>query len=85
VSIEFTETQERILALLSDGLPHTRSEIHGCLPDDMGAITNIKAHLTAIRKKLPPGEMILFTIDRLNRRVYQHVRQIRRARMITDE
>lgn len=55
-----TPTQRCLLHTLSDGLPHTRRELHRCLPDDLGALSNIKVHLSAMRKLLRPrGEDIL--------------------------
>lgn len=48
----FTPTEKRMLAVLADGLPHTRQELHACLVDDMGALSNIRPHLTAIRRTL---------------------------------
>lgn len=43
-----------MLTILADGLPHRREELHACLPDDLGDLSNIKAHLTAIRKAIRP-------------------------------
>ncbi len=72
----YTPTQAKILALLSDGLPHSRKEIHGCLPDELSNITTIQAHISYMRKSLrPKGEDILCEI--YNRTVhYRHVRLI---------
>lgn len=56
----FTPTQQCMLDVLSDGQAHTREELHACLPDEMGALSNIQAHLCAIRKQLRPiGQDIL--------------------------
>ena len=51
---QFTRTQQAILNVLADGLPHARQEIHACLPDELGAMSNIRAHLSNIRKGLRP-------------------------------
>lgn len=74
----FTPTQQRILDVLSDGLPHTPEELHGCLDDELGDIENIRPHLTAIRKQIRPfGADILCVIH--NRTAhYQHVRLLAR-------
>lgn len=48
----FTPVQRRMLAVLSDGEPHSRQELHGCLADDLGALSNIRWHLMQLRKKL---------------------------------
>lgn len=53
-----TPTQARIMALLSDGELHRREEIRRLLPDDLGAVSNIKAHISALRRRLRPGEYI---------------------------
>ena len=41
-----------MLAVLADGQPHTRDELHACLPDELGPGSNIRPHLSAIRKRL---------------------------------
>lgn len=72
----FTKTQQAMVDILSDGMPHTREELHACCgPSSM---STIRFHLTYIRKKLPPGEDILLRI--LNRRrYYQWVRLLASA------
>lgn len=56
----WTPTQRRMLALLSDGMPHSRHELHACLEDNLGAITNIRDHISKLRGKLRPrGETIV--------------------------
>lgn len=52
--LSLTPTQDRMLSILADGLPHTRRELHGCLYDDQGALGNIRNHIAALRKKLRP-------------------------------
>lgn len=51
---DWTPTQKRMLAVLADGKPHRRKELHACLCDEMGPLSNIRAHLTHIRKRLRP-------------------------------
>jgi len=51
----FTPTQKAMLNVLSDGHRHTREELHACLPDELGPISNIRTHLMHIRKKLRPA------------------------------
>lgn len=48
----FTPTESRLLAVLADGQPHSRRELHACLPDDLGALSNIQPHLTVLRRRL---------------------------------
>lgn len=63
--MKFTPTQRRILALLSDNRPHTPEELHRLLPDELGVVTNVRAHLTELRKKLrEDGEDV--SCDRVN-------------------
>jgi len=73
---EFTPVQRRMLEVLADGRPHTPLELHACLVDELGPVSNIKFHLTTIRKKLRPrGEDIICEIH--NRKMhYRHVRLI---------
>ncbi len=57
----FTPTEGKIMAILGDGLLHSREELHACLPDELGKRDNLKVHLSNIRKKLNPiGQDIVF-------------------------
>lgn len=49
-----TPTQRRLLAVLADGQPHSRHALRACLFDDLGSLSNIKAHLSHLRGKLRP-------------------------------
>jgi hypothetical protein len=71
---ELTPTQRKILGLLSDGQAHAAREIKRLLPDDLGAVTNVKPHLSRLRKTLRArGEDIRCEI--VNGAVrYRHVR-----------
>lgn len=48
----FTPTEQRIIDLLSDGLPHARSELMGLLNDDMTTVKTLGMHIYRIRNKL---------------------------------
>lgn len=50
----FTPTELRMLALLADGLPHTREELRSCLFDDLSELSAIKRHISTIRRKIRP-------------------------------
>lgn len=52
--MDYTPVQRRILKVLADGEPHDRAELHACLVDDLGPLSNIRVHLTRLRKKLRP-------------------------------
>jgi len=49
---DFTPTHKRMLAVLADGQPHTRQELHACLVDDLGPLSNVSYHLTTLKPKL---------------------------------
>jgi hypothetical protein len=60
----FTKTQEKILAVLADGMPHTREELRKCFDDGSGVplsgLQQLNNNLTAIRKVIRPlGQEIL--------------------------
>lgn len=67
-------TMRKMLEVLSDGLPHTREELHACLFDELGAMKNISKYLTMMRKYLAPKGMGILT-QFINRRMcYRQVR-----------
>lgn len=60
VMVRFTPTQQRIMDLLSDGQPHGRTELHGCLRDSLSEVQTIENHISHLRKVLRPrGEDII--------------------------
>ncbi len=73
-----TPTHQRMLKLFSDGLPHTRRELHACLDDELSALATIQYHISTLRKLLPAGEAIDCVF--VNRRFcYRHVRLLASA------
>ena len=52
--IQLTPTQEKMLGVLSDGMRHTRQELHACLSDELAPLSNIQMHISNIRKVLRP-------------------------------
>ena len=75
----FTPTEQKMLAILADGLPHTQEELHACLYDDLGRLGNIHMHISNIRKILRPcGESIICEFFR-RKRWYRHVRLLASA------
>ena len=72
---KLTPTERKILALLSDGLPHAREEIHSLLWDELSQRETIRYHISKLRKKLPPGHIIVCVrgYGKDSHR-YQHVR-----------
>jgi len=71
--MDFTDTQEALLAVLSDGKPHDRSELLSAM-DKLTDFKTVRVHISNIRKKLRPrGEEIV--CEYANRRTfYRHVR-----------
>lgn len=66
--------RQRILVLLSDGMPHSKDEIRACLYDELGSDSTIKCHISHIRTGLRrKGEDILIQFIS-NRIYYRHVR-----------
>jgi hypothetical protein len=60
MEIKFTPTQQRILAVLEDGLAHPLKELQACLDDELANSNTFSVHLNSIRKVLRPrGEDII--------------------------
>lgn len=75
--VHYTPTEKKILKVLEDGYPHTRKEIHACLWDEMGALSNIRVRICYLRKKLrPQGFDILCEITKTKAICYRQVRLI---------
>lgn len=71
----YTPTEQKLLVMLADGLPHTVEELATCLPDELASLTTVKAHIWKIRQKLH-GSAIAG--ERLNGRfVYRMVDRVR--------
>lgn len=50
--IEYTPIQKRLMKVLKDGKLHTMDELFKCLEDDWGTRSNVRTHLTILRRKL---------------------------------
>jgi hypothetical protein len=76
---DFSKTQQRVLDVLSDGLPHKFNELLACLPDEMSGIDALRMLLSRVRPKLRArGEDII--CQHLNHsHQYRHVRLLRSA------
>jgi hypothetical protein len=53
-----------MLAVLSDGMAHSREELHACLMDELGVERNIHYHLSTMRPKLRRSGMDIVTESR---------------------
>lgn len=72
--INFTPVEERLLKVFSDGLPHDRDELLGCLGDTEATFQNVQNHISNLRKKLSQrGQTILCEV-RSRRYYYRHIR-----------
>lgn len=69
----FTRTQQMILEVLEDGLPHARKELAECLSDDLAGSNSMLQHLSAMRKLLRPSGHDIICQFVNNRRCYRHV------------
>lgn len=74
----FTKVEQRMLEVLSDGLPHSRKELHACLYDELSRISSIRYHLSNIRKKLPDGETVICEYVGTTFK-YRHIRLLKPA------
>lgn len=73
----YTATEKKLLAILSDGMPHRRDELLSVLPDELGSFGNVRKHLTQIRKRLRPrGEDVLCEYYKRSY-YYRHVRLLK--------
>ena len=71
----FTPLERRMLDLLSDGLPHLRSELHACCEDELSRPASaVGQRLSKIRKKIRPvGEDIICRLYH-GKLHYQHIK-----------
>ena len=74
----YTKTQLKMLAVLSDGMPHSKEELHACLPDELSSLEAVETHLCYIRRHLrPKGQDIICEFIRRQRK-YRHVQLLPR-------
>ena len=55
----YTPTHKRMLAVLRDGQPHSREEMHACLWDELSKRSAIQRHLSTLRALLRPRRDII--------------------------
>jgi hypothetical protein len=65
--------QEKMLAVLADGMPHKRQELIDCIGDELADYNNLHPHLTAIRRIIRPmgHDIICQLVNRQHH--YRHV------------
>ena len=76
MQVEFTETEQKIMNVLSDGNCHLMKELQLCLYDTLSPSTTVHVHLTAIRNKLRPIGQNISTTYQDGVFYYRHVRMI---------
>lgn len=73
----YTDTQQRIINLLSDGKKHKKAEVLSCLLDKQASYSCLANHLCHLRKLLRPrGEDIICELSGYNI-FYRHVRLLK--------
>lgn len=70
----FTPTQQAILDVLSDGEGHSTRELHGCLPDELTDLKQVRGHIFNLRKKLRPEGQDILCVMQMGRFYYRWVR-----------
>lgn len=70
----FTKTQQAMLDVLADGERHTTRELHACLPDELGPLSNVRRHISAIRKALRPEREGILCVMHQGKFFYQWVK-----------
>lgn len=75
----FTETEQLIINILSDGLPHNRHELRKAIDGEFATLNTVNVHLYSIRRKIRPlGQDIICEFS--NRRIcYRQVRLLASA------
>lgn len=73
----FTPVEQKMFNRLGDGEPHTREELHACLWDEAGAISNIRIHICNMRKKLRIHDEDILLESKFRRLHYRWVGLIR--------
>lgn len=68
----YTKTQQAMLAILADGRPHTREELHACCGPSSRSV--IQFHISTIRRKLAAKGEDIVCVRRGHSLFYQHVR-----------
>ena len=78
--VRFTPTQQAMLQVLSDGMPHRKEDLYACLPEgyysDMKAVVNM---VSKMRKKLQPLGQDVICEYRYGVYMYRHVRLLHSA------
>lgn len=52
-------TQDKMMAMLSDGLAHSKEELHQCLDDDLASLAAVDHHILLLRKKVERDGLLI--------------------------
>lgn len=70
----FTDTQQRLFDVVSDGLPHPRDELLKAMNDSEATYRNVSWHLVDLRKYLRPKGLDIICELRNRGIYYRYVR-----------
>lgn len=71
----FTPTQQAMLQVLSDGMPHRKEDLYACLPEGYYSdIRVVTVHVSNLRKLLKPQGMDIVCEYRYGVYMYRQVR-----------
>lgn len=76
ITAKLTPTQQRIWDVLKDGQPHTKDELVACINDELSPRNTIHVHLTYLRRKLPPGMLLVAITRGTGKTAYRLMREI---------
>lgn len=77
ISKHFTPTERRLMDLLETGRLCRRKELEPCLDDELAGPDALLVHICNIRKKLPPGQMLIYAIPNPATRGWMLVRELK--------
>lgn len=71
-----TPTHLRLMAILKDGLPHSREELRVALWDELSDIGTLTFHISTLRDHLRPKDEDVICVPRSYAVYYQHVKRV---------
>jgi len=74
----FTPTQQRMLDVLHDGMPHSVDELKACLPGGTGRHRQVIANVSVLRKRLESEDkhILLLSVFHNRKLHYRLVRKL---------
>jgi hypothetical protein len=83
LTFHFSPIQIKMLAVLADGLAHTRRELHACLYDELSNLSTIQRHLSVIRQKLRVIDQDIICELQFRRICYRHIRLLKSVKHLS--